>query len=345
MRSHAVRRRLNIVDALGAVIAAAFLAFGLQPAVFCQAATSIPGNSSAGARENRSTPGTNAQTPMITVPSDFADLRLAPGFLLNVEVYDEPDFSGLIRVDSEGNINLPFLKTMHVAGDTVEQARNKIERMFKDQAILKNPQVSVSVEQFASTSATVLGEVQNPGKVELLAPHNLIDVLGLAGGETSLAGNEIDIKHASRSAGISTTVCHYSKGSNEDGIRNVKVYPGDTVIVKRAGIVYVLGAVNRPGGYAMQEDGELNVAQAISMAQGLAMQAKTGGLRVVRQSAGGELVDMPVSYKRMMDGKQAPMTLVAGDIVYVPVSKIKAVFSGGSALIGETTAATIYTVH
>jgi polysaccharide export outer membrane protein len=166
----------------------------------------------------------------------------------------------------------------------------------------------------------------------------------LAGGETSLAGNEVEIKHADTFFAKSAIAYHYSRGSSGDAIRNVQVLPGDTVIVKRAGIVYVLGAVNRPGGYAMQEDGELNVAQAISMAQGLAIQAKTGALRVVKHGAGSQLVDVPVSYKRMMDGKEVPMDLEAGDIVYVPVSKIKAVFTASSTLIGQTTAATIYAV-
>ena len=59
----------------------------------------------------------------MSVPEDFASLKLAPGFLLNVLVYDEPDFSGPTRVDNEGNINVPFLKPVHVGGDTVAQAK------------------------------------------------------------------------------------------------------------------------------------------------------------------------------------------------------------------------------
>ena len=293
----------------------------------------------------RTTPGTNGEKSMTTVPGDFAALKLAPGFLLNVQVYDEPDFSAHLRIDNEGNISIPFLKPVHVAGDTVAQARDKIQQTFRDTAILKNPQVTIDVEQFATTNATVLGEVQNPGQIQLLAPHSLLDVIGLTGGETPLASNEIEIKRAETSPDKSTSLYHYYKGSNGDSIRNVMIYPGDTVIVKRAGVVYVLGAVNRPGGYAMQESGELNVAEAISLAQGLALQAKVGALRVVQHRADGQLVEVPVSYKRIMDGKEEPMQLAAGDIVYVPVSKVKSVFTASSSLIGQTTAATIYTVH
>jgi polysaccharide export outer membrane protein len=326
---------------LTSLVTAAILIFAQQPAARAQTTTSITNGSSTSGSAARPTPGTNAQNPLITVPEDFANLQLAPGFLLNIEVYGEPDLSGHVRVDSAGDISLPFLKTLHVGGGTIAQAQDKIQQKFRDQGILKNPQVNIDVEQFPTTSATVIGEVQYPGRVELLAPHNLLDVIGLAGGETSLAGNEIEVKRTGTSV-KEASVYHYSRGSNGDGVRGVMVSPGDTVIVKRAGVVYVLGAVNRPGGYPMQEDGELNVAQAISMAQGLAMQAQTGALRVVKHGTDGQLVDVPVSYNRMMNGKDVPLTLAAGDIVYVPVSKVKALFSTSSSLIGETAAATIY---
>lgn len=325
------------------VVAVAALALAPVPAAYAQASTSITNGSSAAGMPSRPAPGTNAQNPLITVPEDFANLQLAPGFLLNIEVYGEPDLSQHVRVDSAGDISLPFLKSLHVGGGTIAQAQDKIQQKFRDQGILKNPQVNIDVEQFPTTSATVIGEVQYPGRVELLAPHSLLDVIGLAGGETTLAGNEIELKRAGTSAKDATTY-HYSRGSNGDTVRNVMVSPGDTVIVKRAGVVYVLGAVNRPGGYAMQENGELNVAQAISMAQGMAMQAKVGALRVVKHGADGQLVDVPVSYNRMMDGKDVPMSLAAGDIVYVPVSKVKTFFTSSTSLIGQTAAATIY-VH
>lgn len=293
--------------------------------------------------ENHNTTNPSIPGSRISVPEDFAGLKLAPGFLLNVVVYDEPDFSGPVRVDNDGNIDIAFLKPIHVGGNTVAEAKEAVQKAFRDQGILKNPQVSMDVEQFTATTATVLGEVQNPGKVELLAPHSLLDVIGMTGGETQLAGNEVELKRADGDPASKTF--HYSRGGSTAEIREVMVHPGDTVIVKRAGIVYVLGAVNRPGGYAMQEEGELNVAQAISLAQGLALQAKVGALRVVQHKADGQVVEVPISYKRIMDGKEAPMELAAGDIVYVPVSKLKTVMSSTTGLIGETSAAAIYTVH
>ncbi len=342
MHNLEVQAHRKTASAAVAGIAMVLLFVRQLPAALSQSNTTYAPVIGAG-NENRTMPGTVAQTPMITVPEDFANLKLAPGFLLRVQVYDQPDFSGNIRVDDDGGISIPFLGTLRVAGSTIAQAQDRIQKEFRDKGILKNPQVTIDVEQFAATGATVLGEVQNPGRVEILTPHRLLDVIGLAGGETPLAGNEVDVKHAD-SAAKPISIYQYSRGSSGDSIRDVLVDPGDTVIVKRTGIVYVLGAVNRPGGYAMQEDGELNVAQAISMAQGLAMQAKTSALRVVKHGPDGLLHEVPVPYNRIMDGKEAPMTLAAGDIVYVPVNKIKAIFNTSSSLIGETAAASIYVV-
>jgi len=326
----------------GLAVACAMLpALAFHPAIFAQ---SVPPNGSQQAPptqpEGRIQPNQNAPGSVLSVPEDFASLKLAPGFLLNVLVYDEPDFSGPARIDNEGNLNVAFLKPIHIGGDTVVQAKAAIEKAFRDQGILKNPQVSIDVQQFATTSATVIGEVQNPGKVELLAPHTLLDVIGMTGGETNLAGGQIELKRVDGDP--PTKTYHYQRGGDASEIRDVMVHPGDTVIVKRAGIVYVLGAVNRPGGYAMQEQGELNVAQAISLAQGLALQAKVNGLRVVQKMADGKMVETPISYKKIMDGKEAPMMLAAGDIVYVPISRMKTVLSSTTGLIGQTSAAAIY---
>lgn len=293
------------------------------------------------AQPGRSNPSL-AQGPLSAVPEDFSDLRLAPGFLLNVEVYDEPELSTQARVDHDGNIVLPLIGSVHLTGKTVAEAEKIIQDKYRAAQILKNPQVTLNVEQYASASVTVLGEVQAPGRIQLLGPHSLPEVLGMAGGETNLAGDTIQVETPGKD-GPTYQTYHYARGKDGNELREVMIKPGDTITVKRAGIVYVLGAVNRPGGYVMQEDGTLNVAQALSLALGTSLQAKIGSVRVVRHSPDGKLTAIPISYKGIMDGKVKPMQLQAEDIVYVPVSKIKTVFTTGATMIGEAGAATIYT--
>lgn len=341
MHNPMVRRQRSVVQAAASALVVAGFVLACQTAASAQ--NNQPNNApNAATSAPRVQNNPTSQNPLMTVPEDFASLKLAPGFLLNIMVYDEPDLSARVRVDKDGNISLPFIKTINVGGDTVAQAKQRIEDKFRGDGILKNPQITIDVEQFATTSVTVMGEVQNPGKVELLAPHSLLDVIGMTGGETTMAGNEVELKRSVEGTMQSSTY-HYSRGSDGSTIRDVMVNPGDTVIVKRAGVVYVLGGVNQPGGYTMQENGELNVAQAISLAKGLALQAKVGALRVVQHDANGNPVEIPISYNKIMDGKEKPLQLASGDIVYVPISKTKAILSSTTTLIGQTASATIYT--
>jgi len=180
-------QRSMVQAAASALVVAGF-------ALACQSAPAQNNPTSASSNVTTSAPprvqnNPTAQSQLMTVPEDFAGLKLAPGFELNVTVYDEPDLSAHVRVDKEGNISLPFVKTVHVGGDTAAEAKQRIEEKFRNDGILKNPQIMIDVEQFATTSVTVMGEVQNPGKVQLLAPHSLLDVIGMTGGETSFAGN------------------------------------------------------------------------------------------------------------------------------------------------------------
>jgi polysaccharide export outer membrane protein len=119
------------------------------------------------------------------------------------------------------------------------------------------------------------------------------------------------------------------------------VRPGDTVVVPRAGVVYVLGAVFKPGGYLMEEDGKLNVAEALALSGGTLLQANTGGLRVIRRNADGTVLEFPLSYNAIMKGTQAPLVLQARDIVYVPISGMKVALA--NSLLGEAAYAAIIT--
>jgi len=299
---------------------------------------------SPGGSGNASSTGrSGGASSLIAVPEDFSKLKIAPGFLLVVSVYGEPDLSGEFRVGDDGRLILPFVGPLHVAGDTEAVAQQRIQESLISAKILKNPQVTLNVSQYAATSVTVLGEVGTPGRLQLLAPHSLLDVISFVGGETSLAGGEIQVRHEEAGHAV-TTSYHYGRSSNGDSINGVIVHDGDTVIVPRAGIVYVLGAVNRPGGFLMQEDGKLDVAQALSLAMGTSLQAKTGNIRIIRRRPDGTFVEFSTSYKDMTNGKTAPVQLQAQDIVYVPTSKLKTAFTDAQSMLSAAATATIYRV-
>lgn len=274
------------------------------------------------------------------VPVDFAKLKLAPGFLLGLNVLDDSDFVGTFRVDQEGNIVLPTLGPVHVADETASEARDQIKRKLLEDKILRDPQVDLSVLEYTAPEVTILGEVSAPGKYPLLVPHKLVDVLALAGGATPMAGNEVEITGGD--PGAQPGVVHYSKATSPKDVENVLVHSGDTVVVKRAGVVYVLGAVNRPGGFVMQEEGTLNVLQAVALAYGTSNTASTGSIYLLRRKGDGAVERLALPYKKMAHGQSPDVELRATDILFVPTSGFKAMFANTQQVLAAAATASVY---
>lgn len=280
----------------------------------------------------------------VVLPKDFSQIRIEPGDLLSVNVYDTPELSDAYRVDPAGDLTLPLCGKVKVEGLTATEAARLVETTLRDQQVLVRPQVNVDVQQYAGQYVTVLGEVSSPGRVTVIAPIKLSDVLAQVGGLTPMAGTRIKIRHGSDDAAPETDV-PYSRSESNQQAGSILVRPADTLIIPRAGIVYVLGAVFRPGGYLMQEDGKLNVAEALALSGGTVLQAKTGGLRVIRRNPDGTVLDFALSYDGIAKGSQTPLELQAQDIVYVPMSKVKATLSDATGIISTAISSTIYTAR
>jgi polysaccharide biosynthesis/export protein len=335
-----VRRQCMIFSLL------VLLAQGLAAAQVSQPTQAANGMQSGGAAAGSSSASRAASGAMgpIAAPEDIARIRIAPGFVLQVGVFDEPDMETSSTVDQSGLIALPLAGQVQVGGQTIEEARKSIEAALIERKILLHPQVTVSLVQYVPYIVAVMGEVQNQGRLQLIAPHTLLDVISLAGGATALAGGSVLLRHTVD--GVARTDSYpYRRGGDGTEIAQVMVRDGDTVIVPRAGIVYVLGSVNRPGGYLMQEDGDLDVMQALALAMGTSLQAKVGSIRVLRRNADSTWVEIPVDYREISKGKRIPLRLQAQDIVYVPISKPKAIFTSSSSIIGQTGSAVIYAVR
>lgn len=277
---------------------------------------------------------------LTVVPPDFAYLKLAPGFLVSLNVLDDSDFDGDFRVNQQGDLALPILGSIHVGGQTASEAREQVQQRLLKDGILTSPQVNLTVVEYSAPEVTILGEVAAPGRYPLLAPRNLTDVLALAGGLTVAAGNEIQIAHAGQAG--QPELIRFSKATSAKVVQDTIVQPGDTVQVKRAGIVYVLGAVTKPGGYVMQEDGTLTVLEAISIANGTILLASVGTIYLLHRNADGTAIKIELPLSKMQRGKSSDMQLHATDILYVPNSKIKSAFTSTQGILAAATSASIY---
>jgi len=299
---------------------------------------------------NPLTPSRKASPPAPTVssaavtgvPEDFAKVKLSPGVLVKFGVYDAPEMDATLRVTADGKINVPLVGPLDVAGMSVTEVRAKIKDALVAGEFFKDPQVTVDVLQIASGYVSLFGEVQTPGRFQVLAPINLAEALGLAGGETAEAGDEIEVKHTG-AGGNAVENVHYDKEQSKDGKGDTTIAPGDIVTVRRAGIVYVLGSVHRPGGYLMVNRGSLDLLEALSLAGGTSLEANTDSIRILHRD-GDRLVEVTVKLNSMTNGKNFSPALGDKDFVYVPSSKVKSVLVNGAAIVGASVGAVLYRI-
>jgi polysaccharide export outer membrane protein len=265
-------------------------------------------------------------------------LLIARGDLLRITIFREPDLEQHVRVKDSGEIDLNLAGTVKISGLTPGEAAKAIAQAYVQGRYLNHPQVSVLVEEYATQQVSVLGQVAKPGAVPLMAPRNLLDVLSLAGGLTEIADRHITIQRGNKSRSMTVFL---PNNAQADLNASVMVYPGDTVIVPKAGIVYVLGDVARPGGYVMQDDSKLTVLQAIAMAAGTNRSAKEDATRLVRK-VDGNYREQIVPLKKIEHGTEPDMQLEADDVLYVPFSMTKNVVLGASGILSSTSSAAIY---
>ncbi|PYY16282.1 MAG: polysaccharide export protein [Acidobacteria bacterium] len=248
-----------------------------------------------------------------------SDPRIGPGDLLELKVFGAPELGGTLRVSGAGEITVPLIGAEKVAGLSPEQAQKNLEQRLVSGGFLRDPHVNILVK-FATQGISVLGEVARPGIYPLLGSPRLFDALSAAGGATNRAGKMIYIsRREDPSAGSAILL---SQDPRQSLAQNVFLQPGDTVMVSRAGIVYVSGDVRTPGGYVMNNDENLTVLQAIALAQGLNPTASTKNVRIIRRKE-GKLQEIPVELKQIMTAKAPDISLENEDVLFVPNSASK----------------------
>ena len=300
------------------------ISFLLSTTVFCIAgaiaeAGQTP-NSPAGVRSVDSTRTSNVP---INGTAPEARMKIGPGDLIDVSVFDEPDLKQSVRLNDLGDGTFSFIGSLHLAGLTTDQAGALIARKLKEGNYLLAPQVGVIIREYSTQGVSVLGEVKTPGVYGVAGGQSLLDVLAAAGGTTPLAGSEITVRRAGDSSTLTVVL---SKDANRSLSSNVRLYPGDKVIIPRSGLVYVLGEVGRPGGFVMENDGKLTLLQALAMAGGTTRTSSMGGSRLLRKGASG-YSDIHIELSKMLKGREGDVQLQAEDILYVPGSTMKSAFT------------------
>jgi polysaccharide biosynthesis/export protein len=295
----------------------------------------------AGFAQNAAT--TSAQNvPSASAEAADSSLRLliGPGDEIQLTVYGIPDLNQQVQVDSNGDVSLALVGNVEVAGLTAQEAQTAIEARYVNGGYLKNPHITVFVKEYTTQKVTVAGEVTKPGVYPLTSNHRLQDVILAAGGLTEKAGKTVSITHAQDPE--KPVVLALSDDPVKAAESNAEILPGDTVVIARAGIVYVIGEVNRAGAYVMENSGTMTVTQAIARAAGPTGLASLNGTRIIRRTPSGlKTIDLEVN--KILQAKKPDVTLQPEDIVYVPGSKSKGFMQhSGNSIFAMLTSLAIY---
>jgi polysaccharide biosynthesis/export protein len=276
------------------------------------------------------------------LPEDISKLRLMPGLVMQMSVFGAPEMTQTLTVDDTGDVAVPLAGLVHVQGDTLRQAEARIAHALDEKQMINDPEVSLQLMAYTPRSVVVAGEVQQPGRVQLLAPRPLLDVLASAGGVTTAAGGDIEVRHPVSGGPDDVQHIPYANGKEPTAAESALVYPGDSIFVRRAGVIYVLGAVTRPGGYLMVNAGRLTLPQAVAAAYGTTPVASPGRTIILRRQGDNKLVRLQLDLNKQQRGESTPFPLQDGDMVYVPTSKVKSALINSSSVLSSAASAAIY---
>jgi polysaccharide export outer membrane protein len=246
---------------------------------------------------------------------------IAPGDFLDVSEVHTPEFHSAVRVSPLGTVTLPFIHDVQVGGMDEQAAAHTIEAALVAQGMLLHPQVSVLVTSYAGQDVSVLGEVVRPGVYPYTLHHRLLDLISAASGLAPNAGRLVNIFHRDDAKTPHPVVLDPS-GTDTEADHNPELAPGDTVQVSRAGLVYVVGDVQRPGGFAVDPAQGLTVVQALSLAWGPTQNAAMSKAILIREQKGGRTLTS-LNLKRMLHGQEPDQPVRDRDILFVPDSAAK----------------------
>jgi len=256
-----------------------------------------------------------------------SDYAVGPGDLVSITFANAPELNGKYRITDSGDLAMPLLTSpLKAEGLTAMELGKRIAEALKAAKQLRDPIINVFVEEKHGRSVTVVGAVAKPSVYPLERSATLLEVLSLAGGITPGAGATVTVVRKAPSSGNPTLQIDLSSlMRGEDPSLNVEVRAGDVVSVSTAPVIYVVGAVVKPGAFVIQDASvSMSLLQALATAEGLQPIAARNRLVVFRQlPAAKERQNIPIDLGKLMAGKMPDPSLQPNDIVFVPESRTK----------------------
>lgn len=254
------------------------------------------------------------------------DFQLGSGDLIAVKVFMQADYQATVRVDSDGNVKLPFIGSVPLKGLSVREAQALIADRLRTGEFYKNPEVTIQVLDTVNGSVIITGEVR--AIVPVSTERSLREVLLIAGGLPATASHTIKIVRPGLADPI---VINLGTDLAASTAANIPVKPHDIIQITRASVVYVLGAFAKQGAVPLDQSSPLTLLQLAALSGGIGYEGKYDDLRLIRTvdtKAGPTRLVVEVDIKKVRDGKAVDPVLQANDIVFLPTNEMKAVLKG-----------------
>lgn len=268
-------------------------------------------------------PLTPTTDPAILYPAN-REMRLFPGDQIAVHLFGSTDYTPVVRVSMDGSVQLPLIGKAQVKDLTLSEVEKLIADKLIAAGMYRNPQVNVQVMEAPNQVATVTGE--GHAVVPIVGQRHLFDVLAAAGGLPVLASHTVIIHRLGMEQPI---VLDLGNDPMKSDLIDIPIFPGDTIVLSRAGAVYMLGAFKKVGAIPLQDNAPLTLMKAASVAEGPGWEGKWKDLRLIR-TVGGDRKVIQLDLRRILDGKDPDPILQSEDIVLLPSNALKsAIKSGG----------------
>jgi polysaccharide export outer membrane protein len=309
------------------------------PAVFSQQKKSSPVPNSVPNSTSISVSEANDRIAQLALAADVkqTDYVIGSGDLLGIEVFDVPELTRDVRVNETGYISLPLMPSkVRAGGLSPFQLQDKIAELLQTNGLVSTPQVTVSMKEQHSEPITIIGAVRTPMVIQAIRQTTLLQALSQAGGISDQAGTTVIV---TRSAANSSDSANPSDSSapataqtftinlsdildSGDSRFNISLFGGDVVSVPRAGIIYVVGSVLKPGGYILQNDPDrMTTLKMLSLAGGTTNTAKMKNAVILRKNPDtGKRDQVPVDLSKIMKLKTQDVQMQSNDILFVPDS-------------------------
>ena len=284
-------------------------------------------------------PVTITTDPAILYPAN-RDVYLWHDDLITIHLFGSSEYGPTTRVGLDGTIQLPLIGSVQVEGLTLHQAQDLIAQKLVGAGMYRDPQVSIQIVESPNQTATVIGELH--GLVAIIGERRLYDVLAAVGGGGGFSSTTTTVVVGG--GGLPATASHVIT-INRPGVAqpimvdmgtdpaksteaNIPIFPRDTIVVSRVGVIYLLGAFKTQGAIPLSQNSPMTLMKVAALTGGSGFEGKQNDLRIIRSVGTGRQV-VRVDFKKIVEGKAPDPVLQPEDIVFLPTTPMKAAIKNG----------------